>query len=71
MGRMFESTARRRDVWKKLKMGRRESSDGNDTARRLLLDDNQWYRKLFGHGVYTCRQWLPFHLREITERFYA
>ena len=34
-------------------------------------DDNPWYRKLLGHGVYTCRPWLPFHLQEITERFYA
>ncbi len=71
MQRMFESTARRRDLWKKLMIGRRESCDGITLLIDYSLDDNEWYRKLIGHGVYTCRQWLPFHLHEITERFYA
>jgi hypothetical protein len=71
MGQMFESTARRRDLWKKLKVGRRESCDGTTLLVDYSADDNGWYRKLLGHGVYTCHQWLPFHLHEITERFYA
>jgi hypothetical protein len=70
MGRMFETSARRRDVFKKLKQGRRVSCDGTT----LLVDypdtDDGWSRKLFGHGIYTCCQWLPFHLRETTSRFY-
>ena len=71
MGRMFESTARRRDVWKKLKLGRRPSCDGTTLLVDYSFEDNPWYSKLFGHGVYTMHQWLPFHLREITERFYG
>jgi hypothetical protein len=71
MQRMFESTARRRDLWKKLMMGRRESCDGTTLLVDYSIDHNEWYRKLLGHGVYTCRQWLPFHLREIAERFYG
>jgi hypothetical protein len=68
---MFESGMRRRDVWAKLKQGRRESSDGTTLLVDYSANDNPWYRLLFGHGVYTCRQWLPFHLREITQRFYG
>lgn len=71
MSRMLESTARRRDLWSKLKLGRRESSDGTTLLVDYASEDNPRYRSLFGHGVYTCEQWLPFHLREITERFYA
>ena len=71
MARMFESTARRRDVLKKLKLGRRESSDGTT----LLVDypdgDDDFNQKLLGHGVYTSRRWLPFHLHEIVHRFYG
>jgi hypothetical protein len=71
MARIFEATARRRDLWKKLKMGRRESCDGTTLLVDYSIGDNRFYRKLIGHGVYTCRAWLPFHLQEITERFYA
>jgi hypothetical protein len=71
MAKMFESTARRRDIWKKLKVGRRTSCDGTTLLVDYSIDDNPWYGKLFGHGVYTMHQWLPFHLREITERFYG
>ena len=71
MQRMFESTARRRDLWKKLKIGRRESCDGTTLLVDYSIDNNNLYGKLLGHGVYTCREWLPFHLREITERLYA
>lgn len=71
MQRMFEHSGRRRDLLKRLKQGRRVSCDGTT----LLVDypdtDEGWSRKLLGHGVYTCCQWLPFHLRETTSRFYA
>ena len=71
MQRMFEPGARRRDVLKRLKQGRRVCCDGTT----LLVDypdtDDGWNRQLFGHGVYTCRQWLPFHLKQITSRFYS
>lgn len=70
MARIFESTARRRDIWKKLKIGRRASCDGTTLLVDYSIEDNPWYSKLFGHGVYTMHQWLPFHLREVTERFY-
>lgn len=69
--RMFESTARRRDIFQKLKYGRRESSDG----RTLLVDypatPGREQQKLFGHGVYTSPGWLRFHLEAICEHFYS
>jgi hypothetical protein len=71
MQRMFERGARRRDVFKKLKQGRRVSCDGTTLLVDYSDTDDGWSRKLFGHGVYTCCQWLPFHLQEITSHFYG
>ncbi|HBV65503.1 MAG TPA: hypothetical protein DEF45_21065 [Rhodopirellula sp.] len=69
--KMFESTGRRRDIFQKLKYGRRESSDG----RTLLVDypetPGREQQKLFGHGVYTSPAWLQFHLETICEHFYS
>ena len=68
--RLFEATSRRRDVIRKLKQGRRESSDG----KTLLVDypntAAQENQKLFGHGIYTSAKWLPFHLRSICQHLY-
>lgn len=69
--RMFEPRVRRRDLLKNLKQGRRVSADGTTLLVDYWDPAEAWHRKLFGHGVYTCRQWLPFHLREITRRFYG
>jgi hypothetical protein len=71
MRRMFEPGARRRDVIKNLKLGQRASCDGSTLLVDYADSEDAWNRKLFGHGVYTCRQWLPFHLREIATRFYG
>lgn len=71
MRRMFERGARRRDLIGNLKRGQRISADGTTLLVDYPDSDQQWRRKLFGHGVYTCHQWLPFHLREIAERFYG
>ena len=68
---MFESTVRRRDLKKYLMRGQRVSLDGQTVLVDYASTPEGWNRKLFGHGVYTCRQWLPFHLREITEAFYS
>ena len=67
---LFESTARRRDVIGKLKQGRRESSDGKTLLVDYPTTAGQESQKLFGHGVYTCHQWLPFHLQAICSHFY-
>ena len=71
LGWLFESTARRRDVFQKLKQGRRVSSDG----KTLLIDypatPGREHQKLFGHGVYTSPIWLRFHLETICEHFYS
>jgi hypothetical protein len=71
MRKMFEPKARRRDLMKKLKLGRRASADGTTLLVDYADSEAGWNRKLLGHGVYTCRQWLPFHMREICSRFYG
>lgn len=45
-----------------------------DEGTTLLVDYDEispWLvRNIAGHGLYTRRKWLPFHCREIAERFY-
>lgn len=71
LARLFEASIRRRDLAKNLQRGHRVSLDGTT----LLVDypdtAERWNRKLLGHGVYTRKEWLPFHLNEIQQRFYA
>lgn len=71
MQSMFEQCGRRRDVLKKIQQGRRVSCDGITLLVDYADTDNGWSRSLLGHGVYTCCQWLPFHLQETARRFYA
>ena len=71
MGWLFESTARRRDVWTKLKQGRRESSDGTTLLVDYPSTAANLNQKLLGHGVYTCQPWLVFHLQSICHHFYS
>lgn len=68
---IFESTTRRRDLFQKLKQGRRESSDGKTLLVDYAATPGREQQKLFGHGVYTSPVWLRFHLERICEHFYA
>ncbi|MCG8653220.1 MAG: hypothetical protein MI861_25490 [Pirellulales bacterium] len=67
---MFESEVRRRRLTEYLKRGRRVSLDGKTLLVDYPAEPDAWNQKLFGHGIYTCRQWLPFHLNRIAEEFY-
>ena len=69
--RMFEASARRRDLLKKLKQGRRDSSDGKTLLVDYASTPGREQQKLFGHGVYTSPVWLRFHLETICEHFYS
>ncbi len=69
--KMFESTVRRRDLKKTIMRGQRVSLDGQTLLVDYASTPEGWNRSLLGHGVYTCRQWMPLHLREITETFYS
>jgi hypothetical protein len=71
MQRMFEPGSRRRDLLKNVKLGRRVSAEGTTLLIDYPDDAGHMNQKLLGHGVYTCSEWLPFHLREICKRFYT
>jgi hypothetical protein len=71
LGRMFEPNMRRRDLIKHLSHGYRVSLDGKTFLVDYAATTDDLNQKLFGHGVYTYRQWLPFHLRLIADEFYA
>jgi hypothetical protein len=59
------------NLWKNFARGQRVHDEG----QTLLVDYhdqgwNFWYH-LWGHGSYTRRCWLPFHVAEIARRFYT
>ena len=62
LARIFEPTVRRKDYFKKLALGRRDSSDG----KTILIDYSELQPSeaslLLGHGVYTLESLIPFHL---------
>ncbi len=68
---IFEPNMRRRDLVKHLSRGTRVSLDGKTFLVDYPPSAENLNQKLFGHGVYTCRQWLPFHLHLIADQFYA
>lgn len=69
--RMFEPNMRRVDLIKRLSRGERVSLDGKSFLVDYASTTEDLNQRLFGHGVYTCHQWLPFHLRLIADEFYA
>jgi hypothetical protein len=69
--RILESSVRRRDLFKKLKQGRRECADGNTLLVDYAATPGREKQKLFGHGVYTSPVWLRFHLEHICKHFYS
>ena len=71
LAEMFEANTRRRDLGAKLSRGERISLDGATELVDYGPDGEARNLRLFGHGVYTCRPWLPFHLRVIAETFYG
>ena len=68
--RMLQPDMRRRDLLEHLRRGQRVSLDGSTLLVDYAAAEDNWKRQLAGHAVYTHHQWLPFHLREITRRFY-
>lgn len=61
---------RRRNLPRNLRRGQRVSLDGTTLLVDYPHTRNRWRRKLLGHGIYTRHEWLPFHLTEVTQRFY-
>ncbi|MDA9779153.1 hypothetical protein N9D38_11980 [Rubripirellula sp.] len=62
LARLFESTVKRKDYLRKLKVGRRESSDGTTLLLDYLQVDPANANRLLGHGIYTAESLLPLHL---------
>ena len=69
--RMFEATIRRRHLPRNLTRGLRVSLDGTTLLVDYPETEERWNQRLIGHAVYTQKEWLPFHLNEITKRFYG
>jgi hypothetical protein len=68
---VLQSDATWQDLWKNFAHGQRVPDEGPT----LLVDyhDAGWdfWRHLWGHGAYTRRCWLPFHVDQISQRFYG
>lgn len=71
LNRLLQKRIRRRDLLKRLKVGKRVPDDG-DT---LLVDygpaGGNVAEHLLGHAVYTRLHWLPFHAEAVATRFYS
>lgn len=69
--RLVQHNVRSRQLWQHVRCGVRVADEGTT----LLVDYGDarqpFFRQLAGHAVYTRIAWLPFHLREIMNRFYA
>lgn len=71
LDKLLEYDVARESILTRLRHGQRVPDEGT-----TLLVDYQGihprvYRHIAGHGLYTRRKWLPFHCREIAERFYG
>jgi hypothetical protein len=68
--RVLQGDVTWQDLWKNFGHGQRVPDEGPT----LLVDyhDAGWdfWRHLWGHGAYTRRCWLPFHVSEVARRFY-
>jgi len=69
LGRFLQPDLRRRDLFKRLRLGQRVPQEGET----LLVEypDGPAARQLVGHAIYTRQIWLPFHAWEVARRFYA
>lgn len=71
LDKLLEREVDREWIVARLRHGTRVPDEGTT----LLVDYdeiNPWlHRHIAGHGLYTRRKWLPFHCREIAERFYG
>ena len=67
---LLEKEVVRENIIRRLRRATRVPDEGTT----LLVDYtkiNPWViRHILGHGLYTLRQWLPFHCQEIAKRFY-
>jgi len=71
LDRLLEKGVARESIFARL----RHATRVPDAGTTLLTDYTEispWLvRNIAGHGLYTRRKWLPFHCREIAERFYG
>ena len=62
LAKILESSVRRKDYFKKLSLGRRESRDGESILMDYTQIEPLESQKLLGHAVYTLDRLIPFHL---------
>lgn len=71
LNRLLQKGLHRSGTWDRLKLGMRVPHEGRCLLIDYPDDKTNGREHLFGHGIYTTVQWLPFHLREVLTRFYA
>lgn len=67
---LLEQDLAREALMRRLYYGVRVPDEGTTLLVDYTKIDWRPYRHLAGHALYTRRMWLPFHCREIAERFY-
>ncbi len=69
LNQLLQSELTRENILRRLRHGTRVHNEGTT----LLVDYREQGLKLriWGHAVYTRREWLPFHCLEVADRFYG
>ena len=69
LDKLLEKDLKRENIVRRLRHGTRVADEGTT----LLVDykERALQLRLWGHGVYTRREWLAFHCREVAQRFYG
>lgn len=71
LGRLLQTEESLFDLLARLKRGVRVHADGQNLLVDYGLRDETPAQHLFGHAVYTRKDWLLFHAEQIAERMYG
>lgn len=64
---LLEPEMRRRDVMGHLSAGQRVADEGTTLLIDYAPTETKIEQQLFGHGVYTRLEWMPYHLKLVVE----
>ena len=66
--KLLQSGHGRSDLWSRLNTGSRIPDEGTALLVDYSMGDPVAAKSVAGHAIYTCRNWLPFHLETILDQ---
>jgi hypothetical protein len=71
LGELLQSDCRSADLFVHWRLGVRVHDEGENLLVDYGTELGNVAQHLFGHAIYTRREWLPFHAEEVAQRFYG